>query len=240
MMSKQEAKSGGEVAGCTSFAISIVIVVVAMIVIGNTVGFNGFLSVAGWLIVSLIAGFVFFAICALIFGPDSGEQAKTDGRSRTAPPDSTRRAQSHRTAANSNPLVGRIRLYDRDLSRKLKAFQKAAAERPEFTLEGEQSVLNKVKEMDAHHESYKHILNDDGHPDHAVVTREMRRYRSTIADLVQLRTKDLQTGRYGGFDYRESLRDVEGEVELLSDEFQILSAELETDRGRRGEPEETP
>lgn len=240
-MSKQEPESGGEVAGCTSFVVSIAVVVVSMITIGNTVGFNGFLSVAGWLIVSLIAGFVVLGICGLIFfNPDSGEQERSAGRSSTATSDSTGRAQSHRPATNSDPLVGRIRLYDRDLSRKLKAFQKAAAERPEFTLEWEQSVRDKVKQMDAHHESYGHILNDDGHPDHAVVTREMRRYRRTIADLVQLRTQDLQTGRYGGFEYRESLRNVEGEVELLSDEFQILSAELETDRGRRGEPEETP
>ena len=232
----------------------IVTTVLMMVWAADSVGFTGFVSVVVSLVISMFVAMIVLGVVDSVIrffqqveGPVGTRSASTP--SRPAASSLSSRAKkplpsgpSNRPAAKprrQKTLAELIRAYDTGLARRLKAFEKVAAARPDFTAEDRQSVLAKVEEMHHYHYTYQHIFNDNTHPDQAMVTREMRRYREAVSDLLRLRTDELQSGNYGGFEYRESVRTVEGHVELLRDEFEGFFEQLESYREPRRDPEET-
>lgn len=224
----------------------LIVMVGVMVWTGINVGFTGFVSVMVTLVIAFILGAIVFGIVDSLIAPTVGtgpgvgapapaKPARTGTPSRpgTAQP-STGRPARQRTLADL------IRAYDTRLARRLKAFEKAAAERPQFTEVDRTSVLGKVEEMHHYHYTYQHVFHDQDHPDHAMVDEEMRRYRGAVSEFLQLKTEELISGQYGGFEYRQSLRTVEGHVELMRDEFAELFEQLESDPDRRPDPEGAP
>lgn len=120
-----------------------------------------------------------------------------------------------------------LRRHEPDVEREVRNIELMIRERPEFTGIQQEKVLDAVARFSQHHRDQQHILENTSHPDHAMVTREMGRYRRTVLKLLQLRQDELATGSYGGFDYREDPRAAEGMVEVLQDEFEQLRRDAE-------------
>lgn len=233
----------------------LITIVGVMVWAGVNVGFTGFVSVVVTLIIAFVVSAIAFGIVDSIMaaaqGVSRGAAQSLPAKSPSQKPPSQKplsqggqqRPSTHRPStarpARHKTLSDLIRVYDTSLAKRLRAFEKVAAERPEFTEEDRRSVLGKVEEMHHYHYTYQHIFNDREHPDQAMVEREMRQYRSAVSEFLQLKTDEVISGEYGGFRYRESLRTVEGHVELMRDEFGKLFEQLESEEDRRRDPEGT-
>lgn len=230
---------GEEVRNWAGCLVMLITMVGVMVWAGMNVGFTGFVSVVVTLTIAFIVSAVAFGIVDAIMAAAQGVGRGAGPPSPASPP-STENQNRPRTAGPSTARPARqktlsdlIRVYDTRLARRLRAFEKAAAERPEFTEEDRRSVVGKVEEMHHYHYTYQHIFNDRDHPDHPMVDQEMRRYRGAVSEFLQLKTDELTSGNYGGFAYRESLRTIEGHLELMRDEFGSLFEQLESDQDPR-------
>ncbi|GAA3050634.1 MULTISPECIES: hypothetical protein [Actinomycetes] len=235
-----------------------VLMILLMILIGEFIGFGGAFGVFIALIASAVISAICSIFLAAFFTNLAGTQTndppplapsetpsssshtseRTASRPKVEGPPPSQSQPSPNVAGTSTPTshpnnasgTWRAHLcrHEPEVERELRNIELMIRERPEFTGIQQEKVLDAVARFSQHHRHQQHILEDTSHPDHAMVTREMGRYRRTVVKLLQLRQDELATGAYGGFDYREDLRAAEGMVEVLQDEFEQLRRDAES------------
>lgn len=229
-----------------------VLMITFMILIGEFIGFRGVGGVVISLIVTGIAALFGALIIggiasAIMGGPHSPPEvtsgpphppavhspgpATKDPKSQVETPPSRRPTPPKAPSLKPTPPPPKptprgwrphLRRHEPDVDRELRNVELMVRERPEFTGLQQEKILDAVARFSDHHRQQQHILENASHPDHAMVVREMDRYRRTVVKLLQIRQDELAAGSYGGFDYRGDLREIEGMVELLQDEFEQL------------------
>ncbi|GAB3188027.1 hypothetical protein [Nesterenkonia suensis] len=230
-----------DIAGSCSFVLLFpVLMLVFLGLIGHHIGFHGFggvvLSLLGTAVASFFSSLIIAGIVtAIMRGPDEPPQMESDETHPPAihSPEPSTPKQTPKARPNPKPRAAgtwraHLRRHEPDVEQALRNIELMVRERPEFTGVQQEKVLDAVARFSQHHRDQQHILQGSAHPDHAMVTREMGRYRRTVLKLLQLRQDELATGSYGGFDYREDLRAAEGMVEVLQDEFEQLRRDAES------------
>lgn len=187
------------------------LVIVYMLLWGWQIGIHGLGSFLVAVVFSIIGAIITVVVLLLIVGICRPEEES---------PASTITAQS---CHDASPTWRRqLRAEENSVHLALQRVEQRAAERPEFTQDQRDQITGAVRRFARHAHSQRHITEDAEHPDHAMVAQEMEQYRQAVLKVLRLRSDEIAAEDLGGFSYRQALRDTEGMVEALQDQFEEL------------------